>query len=383
MSKANIKKKYSDIEAMFIDEVFSSSLFDNIKAKFKIKHKAIGKVIPYKKPKGTPKSRTVKKLKNRHKNTHLIIRSSHDGEYLIIDGSYVKWLTGQNVIGSENLIMISYKVFKKVCRRLKIKPTQQELEDVKAGQFELLRVDYTIHCDAGTEDKAAFFQQKIKENWVFSQPNYSHYKHFETLYINQGGDRWIFKSYLKGREISAKGSLDAVLYGDQIANISKRLIRFEVTFRSKWLKENNSPRLYLKYRNPKAWAQDEARTIMRDKIKELLSDVQGTYPSTKRLAMLRENHKLIVNSAMKDVPVEFILTRKSLTRYRDIIKKKTKIDILDKRQLQGIGVKLKNAQQLIDTRIKYYSDEDLFLKLCKAKPVSDDHQTSDIDDLIG
>lgn len=214
------KQKVNDItEILLKNKIFRSSTFDNIKAKFKIKHQPLGEVIPYE----NGKNMTSREIRNRLGNK-LIVRSSKDGKYLTIDGSYVKWLTGQNIVGTTNLISLCLLTFERICATVDLSPSTEEIEAINKGDFELLRLDYAVHCDAGSEEKAIFLQRQIKKHWAFSRKYYSHYKYIETLYVGQSSGRRTFKSYLKGRDVKAKGGLDDVEFGGFLEKVSKRLV---------------------------------------------------------------------------------------------------------------------------------------------------------------
>lgn len=387
MSKANIKKEYPDIEAMFVDELFSSSLFDNIKARFYINHTPMEEVLPYENKDGNKTSRAARSVFNPYGNYKLKVRSSIKGDFITIDGSYIKWLTGQNVIGLEELIFLCYLTFKEVCKRLNLKPTKKELEDVKAGKFKLIKLDYTTHCDAKSIDKAICLQQEIKKVWSTSRRNYAHYKDYQTLYTNKCKyTRWMFKSYLKGLEVNAKGKLDGVLFGEQIKAVSNRLVRLELTVKRKSMEnKNNKPSTseLESFYDPRAWTQEEARMQMKKKIKELLSSVGGTYPNSKKLSKLNDQQRMIVIASFTGLPVKSIYNKRAINGFRKTIKLKTNIDIFLPEDIALVGSKLTSSRKLIDKNIKYHSSKELVMKMYKHQFSMSLPITSDINDLMG
>jgi len=385
MSKANIKKNYPDIDAMFINEIFSSSLFDNIKARFFIKHTPTAETLPYENNDGKKTALSSTPVFNSLGNSSLQVRSSIKGDSITIDGSYIKWLTGQNVIGLEELIFLCYLTFKKVCKQLNLKPTKEELADVKTGKFELISLDYTVHCDAKSRKRTLFLQREIKKVWSTTRSNYAHYKNHQTLYVNKCKySRWIFKSYLKGLEIKDKGGLNNVLYGSQIESISNSLVRLELTVKRKWMeKYKPSTSEFTSFYDPRAWTQDEARKVMQEKLEDLLSNIGGIYPNSKKLSELNDQKRMIVMASFLGISVVNVYNKRAINRFRTEIKKEINIDIFLPRDIALIGSKLTSSRKLIDNNIRYNSRKELVHEMYKHQFSVNLPITSDISDLMG
>ncbi len=344
-----------------VDNIFGSALFDNIKAVFPCNHKVLGDLLAYTDDEGKPKSRTSIEVQNKYFNTSIKVRSSLDGEEITIDGSYVKWLTGQNIVGTQNLLALCNLMYEKVCAQLDIKPTQENLNAVKEGGFRLLRVDYTVHCDTGSEGKAIFLQEAIKRCWAFSRSDYSHYRSFETLYVGQHSQRKTFKTYLKGREVS-KDMKKEVPFSNQLLAISKRLVRFEITLRSKYLREH-------KLTSPLNWTRKDARPLMKDAIYKLISRIIKKHPNTGKLSKLNSRQQLVVAAAKANIAILGIFDRRAYKRLRDDIFNKSGIDIA----LPPTGMQLKpmfsTARNLIKNNVKYRSRREIFDYLVSFEPV--------------
>lgn len=376
------QKENNIIKVLIKGNIFRSSTFDNIKAKFKVKHPPLGEVIPYE----NGKSMTSRQLENKLDNT-LTVRSSKDGNYLTIDGSYVKWLTGQNIVGTTNLIGLCLLTFERACARVGVSPTKEEIDAIKNGDFELLRLDYAVHCDAGSEEKAIFLQRQIKKHWAFSRKYYSHYKYIETLYVGQSSGRRTFKSYLKGRDVKAKGGLDDVEFGGFLEKVSKRLVRLELTWRSMYLAETNSstdPQLML--RSPLAWKGNVARKLMKKSIRALLGGVTGINSPTARKhpAKLSNLDRIAIAAHSAGVLLEeHIKDKRALRRLREKIKTTNGIDIALPLGQHQVGLDFANARLLLDDRIKYRSSHKLFLQMVAHLDNYDPDETSAVGDLVG
>ena len=319
MSTNSIFKK------LVVNEVFGSALFDNLKVRFKLKHEPTAEFLPYKigKEKTT---RAAIKLSNWYSNTTLTVRSSAEGNYLTVDGSYVKWLTGQNIAGSEKLIRLSYDVFCGVTSSLGIKPSPGELEAVLAGDFELLRVDYTVHCDLGSLDLATAFQRQLKKLLCTSALNYSHYRGFQTLYINQHGDRWTFKSYLKGVEVNAKCGLENIPGGKNLQRMANQLVRLELTLRSKYLGEhyNTEGRCLT---SPLAWRTKDARMLFRRFLRKRLKSLSGFSEDKATIGLLTSKEKLVLATASSNFALDGIINSRQIKAFQKSIFEKIGVDI--------------------------------------------------------
>lgn len=354
------KNKSPDINSLFCDGIFQSSTFDTIKARFYIRHNPLGEVIPYKDSQG----RTKLELPNKLENTTLSVRSSKKGECLTIEGAYVKWWTGQNIIGTTNLIPLALKTFIAVCKAYELSPTAEEIEAVKSGDFELIRLDYAVHCDAGSENKAEFLQRQIKKCWAFSRPNYAQFRDIETLYVGKGSRRRTFKSYMKGRDVKAKGGLEGVAFGRELEGLSRRLIRLELTWRSTELREKSAPfNRGLKLQNPMAWKGKTARMLMKKRIRKLLGGVVGiTFSSSKKQVGLSNYDRLAIAAHGMGSSVENLCKNKrDFKRLREKIIGAVGIDIALPLEQRDVAKDYTTARQLIDERIKYRSSHKLFL----------------------
>ena len=368
--KADATSHESLFNACIVDGVFGSALFDNIKAVFPCDHKVLGELLAYTDDEGKPKSRTSIEVPNKYFNTAVKVRSSLDGSEITIDGSYVKWLTGQNIVGTQNLLALCNLMYEKVCAQLGIKPTQENLNAVKEGGFRLLRVDYTVHCDAGSEEKAVFLQEAIKRCWAFSRSDYSHYRYLETLYVGQHSHRQTFKTYLKGREVS-KDMKNEVPFSSQLLAISKRLVRIEMTLKSKFLREQNLT-------SPLDWTEKNARRFMKDEIRKYLSRIIRKRPDTSKLSKLNCRQKLVVAASTANIDILGVFDRRAYRRLRDGIFSKSGIDIaLPSAEMQLVP-RFVTARSLIKNKVKYRSRRKLFEYLVNFEP----EDKSDISDLI-
>lgn len=369
------------IESLNSNSIFGSATFDTVKAKFKIKHTPIGKDLPYKNSTG----RTIESIHNKL-GYNLSVRSTKDGKFLTITGSYIKWLTGQNIIGTTNLIALCSMVFKRVCERLSLTPTEDELKAIECGKFKLMRLDYAVHCDAESEENALFLQQQIKKHWSFKYPNYSQYRHLQTLYLSQRHRRQIFKTYLKGIEVGEKGDFIGVAFGTELKRISNRLVRLELTWKSSYLGENKlASEPHISYRWARAWKGNLARKLMKKAIRKLLGGLVGVKPELlKHGEKLSNMDQLAVAAHRAGVPVELLTKgKRAFKRLRDKILQNVGIDIALPQGHHVVGADYVAARELLDSRIKYRSSHKLFLFMVAHLDNYDTDETSAVDALVG
>lgn len=75
---------------------------------------------------------------------------SRDGcTKLLIEASIPKYLTGQNIVGREDLLEPCIEMILEVLTRAEISITPAERERITKGKFQLTRVDYAMLCDCG------------------------------------------------------------------------------------------------------------------------------------------------------------------------------------------------------------------------------------------
>ena len=346
------------VRKLLVDGVFGSVLFDNLKVRFKLQHEPTAEFLPYLKGKKKT-TRAAIKLVNWTGNSKLLVRSSGDGKFITVDGSYVKWLTGQNIVGTEGLIQLAFDVFQKVANEIGVKPTDCELDAVLAGEFELLRVDYTVNCDFGSEDEARAFQRKLKKLWCFSQSNYSHYRDVETLYVNQTGDRWTFKSYLKGAEVAAKGDLQNVNYGKQLTNIANRLVRLELTLRSKYLGENQTDR-GIPLTSPKAWTVDFARAIFKKFSKKVFKNIDGMFVCKPNLERLTNRERLVLLVSASEFTLDGVIGARQIKQAKKSVWEKIGVDIFALANGQNSNLGLSKLSERLKERMVFRSSHSLY-----------------------
>ena len=158
---------------------------------------------------------------------------------LEISGNPAKWLQGHNLFGTDDLVKLVWEFFKKLKEipELNLRPTFQQLTNIKNGQYTVSRVDVN----------ATWLLDNPKDvlAWINAAGQKMRLKHRgagqfkgDTLYWGKGSRRWSLKCYHKGSEIEGKRSkFPDALRTPQMLDYASRSLRFEATFRSNFLRE--------------------------------------------------------------------------------------------------------------------------------------------------
>ena len=113
-------------------------MIDDVRIVVDIKHKICDEV----EVQCNDKNRKPNRLKFLGKRDRSVrVKSIHEGTQLVFEGSFCGYLQGHNIVGTMNLTLLVETVVLKILRRMKIKPTPDELARLKAGDVKLERLD--------------------------------------------------------------------------------------------------------------------------------------------------------------------------------------------------------------------------------------------------
>ena len=238
--------------------------------------------------------------------------SREKGTKLMIEASIPKFLTGQNIVGLEELLEPCKKLIFTVLQQMGIEPTEAERRKINCGKFEMTRVDYALHCDCGTPERAAAVMAAVRSLMYAKAKDFSAYG-IETVYAGQHSNRWTFRIYRKDLEIEKRGrGLPASVYRrDYLIAKVQNCARMELVLRAPELKR-------LGLNDPMAWSVEEARQRMQLWIKRL-STAGGVVPNIEHLGELTsvQQMKLLLwlggnRTAFTNSPTTFAATRKTI-----------------------------------------------------------------------
>lgn len=217
---------------------------------------------------------------------------------LVIECSVARFLTGQNVFGSEDLQGQVFMVSKAVCRHLGISPTAAEKRAVREGRVRLSRVDLVTHQEFGADADVEHFLKAMKLQLAFGSHYFSAYGN-ETLYINQHSDMKTLKFYNKGREVGVHKLHPELPRRLHIEAVCQGLLRVEHTMRLRYLKTQGIKQV-------RDWDSATARLALRTSVNELrLRNVRLTQYEPR--ASLKNQANTLLAAHMKGVDVETII----------------------------------------------------------------------------
>lgn len=246
--------------------------------------------------------------------------SREKGTKLMIEASIPKFLTGQNIVGLEELFEPCKDLIFAVLDQMGIEPTASEIHKINSGKFEMKRVDYALHCDCGTPERAAAVMAAIRSLIYARVKNPSAYG-VETVYIGQQSKRWTLRIYRKDFEIK-KGNrkLPANVYGrDYLLAKVQNCARMELVLRSPELKR-------LGLNDPLAWSVEAARQRMQVWI-DRLSTAGGVVPNIEHLSDLTSTQQMKLLLWLSGHRTAFTNSRTTFVATRKTILAKTGIDI--------------------------------------------------------
>jgi hypothetical protein len=170
---------------------------------------------------------------------------------LLVDVNPARWLQGHNIFGSRDLKAIALPVLKDVLSKAGITMTQEEEQLVEDGEFEILTLDlnFTFRLPTANDvgDYLAAAHDVISSKTRSKPWNYQH-----SIYIGAQAknDYKMVRIYNKHKEVTDKLNTKDCRFSksltdgerEQLIEHAKGILRFEVSFRRKWLKKQDKHR---------------------------------------------------------------------------------------------------------------------------------------------
>lgn len=246
--------------------------------------------------------------------------SREKGTKLMIEASIPKFLTGQNIVGLEELFDPCKQLIFAVLEQMKIDPTEVARRKIQRGKFEMKRVDYALHCDCGTPTRAAAVMAAIRSLMYAKAKDPGSYGD-ETVYAGQHSNRWTFRIYRKDLEVKKRGrGLPAKVYcRDYLIAKVQNCARMELVLRAPELKR-------LGLNDPLAWNVEGARQRMQVWI-DRLSTAGGVVPNIEHLSDLTSTQQMKLLLWLSGHRTAFTNSRTTFVATRKTILAKTGIDI--------------------------------------------------------
>ena len=149
---------------------------------------------------------------------------------LQIEGNFYKWLHGQNVTGSTDLIGLVFDVVQGLSEQeSEVAPTQEQLGAIREGAFKVRMVDVNKALMFQDKQEAMQYLERLKHN--SSYPYRKKDTENNGVYFGKTSKRWLIKYYHKGNEIIANRKHQTAIT-PELTELAERMIRCEM--RIKW-----------------------------------------------------------------------------------------------------------------------------------------------------
>lgn len=238
--------------------------------------------------------------------------SRDKGTTLMIEASIPKFLTGQNIVGREDLFGPCLEMILAVLNQMGIEPTPSELRKLQRGYFTMTRIDYAVHCSCSSPERAAALMASLR-SLIFAKSKDASAYGIETVYIGQHSKYWTLRAYRKDLELGVRGrGLPINVYGrDHLHEMARNCVRLELVLRSPKLKS-------LGLDDPHSWSMEGARKRMQKWV-DRLSQASGYVPDIVGMDELTSNQQLKLRlwlagdlTAFTSSPTTFAATRKTI-----------------------------------------------------------------------
>jgi len=154
--------------------------------------------------------------------------------HLWVNGNPSKFLQGHNVFGSDDIVSLMSDLFDVISTQFNLKPTPQELQRIRTGDYELKTVDinYSYELPSQSDVKSFIRALEFKAKTRHGRPA----SKGGTLYFGKNSQRWAIKLYSKFEELqTTTGRLPHDLKEIGIENWVDNKLRIELRLLSKEL----------------------------------------------------------------------------------------------------------------------------------------------------
>jgi|LSQX01.1.fsa_nt_gb II/X family phage/plasmid replication protein len=163
------------------------------------------------------------------------IKSINENE-LLIQGNLYKWLNGQNVTGTTDLMQLVFDTVIKLSHKFgAITPTTVELENIKSGLFNIFRIDLNKALMFENQEKAQQYLNLIKEHATY--PRRKREVENNGIYFGKGSKRTTLLYYYKGKEVTSHKKQQANIT-PELKAYADRMVRCEVRLLSQQLRDD-------------------------------------------------------------------------------------------------------------------------------------------------
>ena len=197
----------------------------------------------------------------------LKVKSTKDGT-LLIDGNLGKWLTGHNITGDSDVIALVHSTVMKLAETSEhITPTQQQLDAIQKGYFQVDTIDVNKAILFENKDKSLQYLERLKLH--SSYPRFDKEVKNNGVYFGYHSKRKTLKYYHKGTEVAINKKYQHKT--DELQALADRMIRCEL--RLKWRELNDKSLL-----NGFNWTPETVKQLIDGAHNQLRMPKQISFP---------------------------------------------------------------------------------------------------------
>jgi len=342
---------------------FFSCLIDTVAVLVKVQHKAFSSIAE-----NNPNVRrngnyllSVKSAFSSKVSARVLTRDNR--EVLYIEASIPKFLTGQNIVGCEDLHEPCTQMILEVLSRASIKATPEEIAAIQAGQYTPVRIDHALHCDTGSPEWGSAVMSALRM-LVFAKAKDASAYGNETIYIGQHSSRWTLRIYRKDLELKKRNrQLPANVYGRQhLLGKVEGCVRLELVLRAPELKR-------LGLSDPLAWNPEGAQQRMQVWT-ERLSQLGGRVPGFENIDSLSNLNQLKLRAWLLGDHCAFSRTPTTVATSRKEILRMTGIDVRGEPDIALQRQAITCVRQIFQAGIGLKNYADKWEKLRHGKKIS-------------
>ncbi|MCH7310613.1 phage/plasmid replication protein, II/X family [Acinetobacter sp. ANC 4805] len=168
-------------------------------------------------------------------NDKIQIKSINENE-IQIKGNLFKWLNGQNVTGTTDLIQLVLDTVTRLSQIFNaITPTDTEIENIKLGLFRIYRIDVNKALLFDDKQKAQQYLTLIKEHGTYPRRDREVEKN--GIYFGKRSKRTTLLYYFKGQEVRTHNKQQIGLTSE-LKEYADHMVRCEVRLFSQQLRDS-------------------------------------------------------------------------------------------------------------------------------------------------
>ena len=154
-------------------------------------------------------------------------------------GSPAKFLQGHNLFGSDDLRGLGAAMIERACASRGLELRDSELADIRAGHYDLKRVDINYSFATGSRENALGWIGKAAATGTLQNRGRGRLRKSSTVTWGEGSRQWKLKAYSKGKELEAGGHelSDTLPMRTQLAEWSDDKLRIELELHTRQLEK--------------------------------------------------------------------------------------------------------------------------------------------------